>query len=101
MNNCNLIFATHRKRGIEFLENLIGEFKYKDILRFTKSSTDATVELKDGTIYKVVSASDNSRGCKCNKAYVESGTNKQIIDCVIRPCIISNLSYEEQIVYFE
>ena len=58
------------------------------------------VELYDGTIYQVVSASDNSRGHKCHKAYVDRYIDNEIIDCVIKPCLVWSDSSEEQIIYF-
>lgn len=97
----NLIFAINRVRGIEFLENLIDELKYKDINRIIKSNSEYMVEIKDGTIYRVVSVSDSSRGSKGNKAFVEIGIDTEIINCVIRPCLwSSDLPEAEQIIYF-
>lgn len=96
-----LVFAVTRKKGINFLENLIGEMKYKEIKSIRKSNLDMIVELYDGTLYQVVSASDNSRGHKCNKAYVDTFINSEIMDCVIKPCLLwSDLPEEEQIIYF-
>jgi hypothetical protein len=101
MFNKIIIFAIHRERGTEFLDNLVGEIKHKDINKIRKNLNEYIVELKDGTTYQIVSASDSARGYKCNKAYVENGTDKEILDCVIRPTLVmSTLSNSEQIEYF-
>lgn len=101
MNNKILIFAKTTERGKEFLEELVGEMKYKDVLRVVKNINDMYAELKNGTIYKVVSASDSSRGYKCNKAYVQYGIGKHFIDNIIRPMLIlSDLPEDEQIEQF-
>jgi hypothetical protein len=98
----NLVFATTREKAITFLEKLIGEIRYKDIKHIWKSDKqgELEVELKDGTTYKVVSASDNSRGYRCDKAYVEKSVDKEIIDCIIKPILCYSIE-KEQIVYFD
>lgn len=98
----NLIFATTKEKAMIFLESLIGEIKYKDIKSIYKNATqyDMWVELKDGNTYKVVSASDSSRGYRCGKAYVDKSIDQNIINCVIKPRLC--LSKEkEPIVYFD
>jgi hypothetical protein len=98
----NLVFAKTREKGIAFLEYLVGEMKYKDIKHVRKSKQEMEVELTDGTIYQVVSASDNSRGYRCQKAYVQRSIDYEILDNIIYPClIISDLPKEERIEFFE
>jgi len=96
-----LIFGKTRRDATVFLENLIGEMKYKDIHRFKKSVNETFAELKDGTTYQFVPASQSSRGYKCDKVYIERRTDKEIIDNVIVPMLIcSKLPKEDQIEYF-
>lgn len=101
MNKKIFIFGKTRESAIAFFEDLIGEIKDEDIHRVVKSVNETFVELKDGTIYKVVSASQSSRGYKCDKAYIEYGIDREIIDCVIEPMlIVSSLPEDGQIEYF-
>jgi len=102
MFNNIIIFATHLETGYKFLDNIVGEIKYKNIAKISKGKMEYCVELKDGTCYHVVKASDSAMGYKCNKAYVENGTSEEIINCVIRPTLImSTLPQKEQIKFFD
>lgn len=96
-----LVFGKTKELGMHFLEILIGDFKFKEIKSTRINSCDYLVELKDGTIYQVVSASDGSRGHKCNQAYVDRNIDTEIVDNVIKPCLyVSKLPYDEQIIWF-
>lgn len=57
------------------------------------------VELEDGNTYQIVSASDNSRGHRCNIAFVDKWINQEIIDNIIKPCLLYS-NEKESIVYF-
>lgn len=95
------IFAINRTTGIKKLEEIIGEYKYKEVKRFAKGQNEAFAELYDGTYYFTAPASENSRGYRMDKAYVENGVSNDIIDIIIRPHLcISKLPYEEQIEFF-
>jgi len=97
----NIIFAESRTKGLECFDKLIGEIPYKNICKVRKSNFDAYAELTDGTTYKVVVASDSSRGYKCDRAYVDTNIEKSFVINVICPCLfMSNLSNDEQIMYF-
>ena len=83
-----LIFGSTQERGIEKLEELVGELKYKEVKIFHKSLTSAFAELYDGSIYKVVSVSDSLRGIKADKAYVDYEVSADIIGTVICQCLV-------------
>lgn len=86
---------------MEFFEKIIGTIGNNDIVKIRKSSNETFVELKDGTIYQTVSATQSARGHKCNKAYIDSDVDKEIVYCVIKPMlVVSNLPENEQIEYF-
>jgi len=95
------IFAIHRATGIKKLEEIIGEYKFKEVKRFVKGQNEAFAELYDGTYYFTAPASENSKGCRMDKAYIECGVSNDIVNIIIRPLLcISKLSYEEQIEFF-
>ena len=94
-----LVYGVTKERGFAFLENLIGEMKYKEIKQVKRNSHDFLVELANGDIYQVVSASQNSRGHKCDKAYVDRSVDLEILNCVIKPAILHSEA-DEQIIYF-
>lgn len=86
---------------MEFFEKIIGTIGNNDIVKIRKSSNETFVELKDGTIYQTVLATQSARGHKCNKAYIDSDIDKEIVYCVIKPMlVVSNLPENEQIEYF-
>lgn len=53
----------------------------------------ARIELKDGSVIYFVPANDCSRGHRFSKAILQPGIDKEIIDCVIRPSIVTNCFY--------
>ena len=61
------------KKGIQPFEERIGKY-------------DAFIIFENEDYWKVIRASENSRGNKLNISYIEYGIDKEIIDCVIRPC---------------
>ena len=95
-----LIFGSTRERGVEKLEELIGELKYKDVKRLRKIM-NSFAELYDGSTYIVASASDNARGRKGDKAYVDYEVSADIIRTIIHPCLsMSALPEGERIEMF-
>lgn len=96
-----IIFAETKQRGIEKLDSIVKGLNPDDILRYSKSINSAFVELKDGTYYKVATASDSSRGNKADKVYVEKYISNDILNCIIKPCLIpSTLPEEERIEFY-
>jgi len=97
----NIIFSARRTTGIEYFEKIIGEIQQEDIEKICRNQNHMYAELYDGTTYEVSSASDNSRGCKCDKVYIDKNVDQEIVSCIICPCLIcSKLPQEEQVVYF-
>jgi len=73
----------------------------QDIVYFKKGAYDYSIQLKNGDYYLVVPASNNARGHKCHKAYVQHGVDIDCIRNIIMPMlVISKLPEEEQIEYF-
>lgn len=56
-----------------------------DVLRTVFRRSDTYVMFKNGSILKVLSASDNSRGQRFNLVIFDKEINKIILDHVIRP----------------
>jgi hypothetical protein len=77
--------------------------KNEDIKLVKKSKvlTIHEVYLTDGTYYKVVRGNDKTRGCKCDKAYIDMAIDIDIINYVIKPSLVFNeLPIEERIIYY-
>lgn len=64
------IFAKNNKIALNYLTNLIGEMKYKDVEYFAADTYPPKAKLKDGTLYLVLPLSDSARGIKYDKALV-------------------------------
>lgn len=98
----NLVFAKNIQKGINFLDNLIGELKYKEVKNVIKDKNGMFVELHNGETYKVVLATLCSRGHRCDKAYIEKGIDEEILNKVIYPCLSHcKIPTDMQIIWFE
>ena len=96
-----LIFGKTKEQGIEFLENLIKNVESENIVKVQRSKFEFSVELKDGNLYKVVSASDNARGYRCDKDYVSNEVDIDILNNVIKPLLLpSELPDTDRIIYY-
>lgn len=82
MNKQIAIFAVDYKQGVEFLKNLIGEMKYKDVKYFVLRPTASAV-LTNGDRYKVLPYVEAIRGHKWNTAIVSRKIPLKFIQEVI------------------
>ncbi len=97
----NIIFTANRAKGVDYLKEIIGKMPYESVKKISEGSFWTFAELTDGTTYEVRGASDSSRGCKCDKAYVDRDISKEFIENIIYPCLcMSTLPYEEMVVYY-
>lgn len=55
-------------------------------VKISISKYNPRIEFSNGSSIKVISASDNSRGFALNLLIVEYGIDREIINCVLRPC---------------
>ncbi len=92
MNNIILVYGSTKERANYKLEELLNNMKYGDVLNVMKSYNQFVVTMKNGDIYKSVTASDNARGHRWHYAYIDSSINSELIDCVILPKFVSNNS---------
>lgn len=96
-----IVFGNTIGRARNKLDEILGELKYKEVKQVKKSKSGYTIELNDGTFYRTVSASNNARGYKCEKAFIDYNIDIEIIQNVIEPCLsISKLPIEERIKYY-
>lgn len=74
--------------GVEQLNEIKNNYIKKGIQPFEEriGKHDACIIFENEDYWKVIRASDNSRGNKLNISYIEYGIDKEIIDCIIRPC---------------
>ncbi len=97
-----LVFGVTFEDGCNILEDMIGELKYNEVNRIVKTKHQLYVELKNGNTYRVVPATQNSRGYRCDRAYIGLPIDEEILDCVIKPMLsMSQLPEHQQICYFE
>lgn len=101
-----LIFGSTLSQSFDFLDNIIKNINPSDILKIHRSQSNLEYKLilKDGTIYQAVRASNASRGIKCDIAYVSNDVDIDIVDNVIKACLIpsgeSDKLDESMIVYY-
>lgn len=76
-------------RDISDLKSIIDILKVniKDVgVKIIISKYNQRIEFSNGSSIKFISASDNLRGSALNLLIVEYGIDREIINCVLRPC---------------
>ena len=74
------------------LQSMLDDMKYGDILKVRKSINNMAVELKNGDYYTTAITSDNSRGTRCQIAYVPENVDQEFLDNIVYPCLIGEHS---------
>ena len=55
-------------------------------VKISMSKYNPRIEFSNGGSFEIISVSDNSRGITSNLLIVEYGIDREIINCVLRPC---------------
>lgn len=72
------------KKMDEIKENYL-RYRY-NVVKEHKGQTRYEIEFDNGDHWKVVRASENSRGCKANLSYVDMRIDYDFVDTIIRHC---------------
>lgn len=95
------IYFVHMEWAEALFDKIIEEQVPKeDIVCFRKDSNyGCYCRLKSGDVIRTVRASQNSRGVKSTKVFMEPGIDKEIVDCIIRPSIMFTMQtvYDEDL----
>jgi hypothetical protein len=89
------IFGKNTAEAKEFLENIVGEMKYKEVknvIKFPPSGYE--VNLINGTTYRVLVAGDVVRGHKIDKAYVSRNVSVDFINRVLIGLFLGDVDIE-------
>lgn len=96
-----LVFGNTYNTARMHLFGIINEMKYGDVQTVHTSMNETYAKLTNGDIYQALSASDNARGYKCDKVYVNAEVDSKIIVDIIKPTLcMSKLPVGEQIVRY-
>lgn len=55
-------------------------------VKISMSKYNPRIEFSNGSSFEIISVSDNLRGITSNLLIVEYGIDREIINCVLRPC---------------
>lgn len=77
-----LLDMSDSKSIIDILKENIKDTGVKIVI----SKYNSIIEFSNGSSIKFISASDNARGFALNLLIVEYGIDREIINCVLRPC---------------
>lgn len=94
------IFAIDTESARKYLENLIGEMKWKEVEYFMIRPI-CEAKLRNGDKYRVFRCDDSMRGHKFTKAFVSTSVSKEFVDWRIIPSMYTTDGNEEEIVYFD
>ena len=96
-----LVFGKTYNIARTHLLGMVDNMKYGDIKKIHNSINETYVELNNGDTYQALGASDNARGYKFDKVYVNVEIDSKIIDLIIKPMLVmSELPEKEQIVFY-
>ena len=83
------------------LLNMVDDMKYGNVKKIHDSPSETYAELTNGDTYQALCASENARGCKCDKVYVNAEVDPEILNRIIKPMLcMSSLPTNEQIIYY-
>lgn len=89
-----IIWCTTMAEGNEMLERIIKNYtqygrytiRHKQISTISGSSR---AEFSNGDYWQVCRASDNSRGARCNVAYIQRNISYDVYCTIISPCMFN------------
>ena len=83
-----IIWYKNREVGFDRFDKLIEEYSRLGVTptKVKKSYFFAFVHFDNGDYWRVFSASDNNRGAACNVSLIEYDVDKELVDCIIKPC---------------
>lgn len=96
MSELILVIGKTKKSSWYKLDLILDEFKYKEVESVNKNNYLYTVSLKNGNKYIALPGLDEAiRGIKFDKALLEIGLDKKLIQKCILPFIfnLSNIEY--------
>jgi len=83
------------------LLNMVHDMKHGDIKEIKDTPHETYVELKNGDTYRAFGISENVRGYKCDKVYVNAEIDLDTFIKIIKPMLVmSKLPENEQIVIY-
>lgn len=82
------VYTTDKEYAKLIINALVAKKYHKsDIIRYRTSTTDITVELKNGDFYRWVKPNSNARGIKPDISYIDIDTcSLDTIQTIITPC---------------
>ena len=88
MNQEIAVYTTDKEYAKLIINALVAKKYHKsDIIRYRISTTDITVELKNGDFYRWVKPNSNARGIKPDISYIDIDTcSLDTIQTIITPC---------------
>ena len=82
-------------------DELIGLIPEENVCRLRKNKDGAVAELIDGTVYRLVHATEANRGYKCDVAFVDKNIRENIMNCIVYPSLlVFGLPTDSKIKYF-
>lgn len=83
-----IIWYKDREHGFERLDQLIEHYSRLGVTptKVKKSYFFAFAHFDNGDYWRVFSANDNNRGASCNVSLIEDTIDRDIVNCIIKPC---------------
>ena len=94
------IYCNKIDKGKRYLEEIMKDIPKEDIVKYRVNACKTFLELIDGTIYRVILATDSARGNKCNFAYIDTDISMEIIRNIIYPSIVYSNEASPQTMYY-
>lgn len=94
------IYCNKIDKGQRYLEEIMKDIPKEDIVKYRVNACETSLELIDGTIYRVILATDSARGNKCNFAHIDTDINMEIVQNIIYPSILYSNEASPQTMYY-
>ena len=97
----NIIWADTMIKGMKKFDELVNLLPSESIYRLRKDRNGAVAELTDGTVYRLVHATEANRGYKCDVAFVDKNIRENIMNCIVYPSVLAfGLPTDSKVQYF-
>lgn len=94
-----LICSGSYEKSLSKLEELSKEID--NIKEFRKGKDETYFETYNGNYYKIIPNSEGTKANKCDKLYIGEEIDRNFIEIILFPMLVlSNIPYEERVVYF-
>lgn len=88
------------RRARSFLLDMVDDMRHGEVERVQDNGISVRAQLANGDVYETWRASETMRGVSFDMVWVDSSIDRDLIDYVVRPCVLRRSDLSRKIGYF-